>query len=215
MGGRGADTIGTVTEVDRVEVPLEDLFLRERLLEAERKSGFGELAFNAHLRRQDDVLDILLGDRRGARNDASRVQIVHDCPRECAEVDTGMRPEPFVFDPDDSIDQGGWKLVVGDESPVLLGVPLGEHTPVGGVHDRRETASAKPGVIDGLDRARRDSEGESDEEWQPASHEFGTRQRDEPLTTRVPTAPCNSGIWGWSTRLRTCSTDSFEGPSGS
>ena len=58
--------VDAVTEVDRVEVEVEDVLLGQVLLELPREDDLLDLALDGALGREHEVLDDLLRDRRGA-----------------------------------------------------------------------------------------------------------------------------------------------------
>ena len=60
------DAVSTVTEIDVVEVELEDLVLRKLLLDAPREKNFLHFALVRALVGEEDVLDDLLGDGAAA-----------------------------------------------------------------------------------------------------------------------------------------------------
>src|SRR4029078_7550163 len=62
----GLDTVRAVTEVGLIRVQLEDLVLGEALLDVDRKEHLGDLAPKTLLRREENLLRQLLGERRGA-----------------------------------------------------------------------------------------------------------------------------------------------------
>ncbi len=150
--GRGRpDPVRTVAEVDGVDVPSEDLLLGESLLEPHRQLGLLELPLERDLGGEDDVLDVLLGDRRPALGDALGLGIGDERSGDGPQVDAGVVPETLVLDRDDGIDEVAWQVVVLDHDPVLLGVPLGDDRPVGGEHDAGQAELAEPGIGQRID----------------------------------------------------------------
>ncbi len=165
-GGRGADPVGAVPEVDGVEIALQDLLLAEALLQPHRQGGLGELAVYRDLRSEQDVLEVLLGDGRSALHHVLGLQIGHQRPGQRAQVDPGMGPIALVLDGHHRIDQVTGKLVVGDEHTVLLGVPLGQHAPIARIDDGGQPEVAQAGILQRLDGAGRHDQHPS----RPASH---------------------------------------------
>ncbi len=105
--GRGLCTVGAFTEVDGVEVHLEDLRLVVPLLEFHREVRLADLARRGHLRalvEQDGVADVLLGDRRGTLA-VSRGGLDHRAD-ESDGVDAGVAVEALVLDGDDAVREG-------------------------------------------------------------------------------------------------------------
>ena len=78
---RGVDAIGAGAEIDAVEIDLEDLVLAEAVLEPQRQQGFLDLAGEAALGRQKQVLGELLGDRAAALDDMAGGEIGESGPR--------------------------------------------------------------------------------------------------------------------------------------
>ena len=64
--GSGRETIGPVAQVDLVHVDLEDLVLRQQMLELESQQDFVDLAGEGLFRRQIDIARHLHGDGGGA-----------------------------------------------------------------------------------------------------------------------------------------------------
>ena len=85
---RGGDAIGTLPEIDLVQVQLEDALLAQRLLDADRQDRFLHLARHRHLVVQQHVLGHLLGDGGGADRPAP---LVHMCDVEDRGADDGQR----------------------------------------------------------------------------------------------------------------------------
>src|SRR3546814_18241691 len=79
--------VGATTEVDGVQVALEDLVLLELALELHREDGLLHLAGDAPLGGQVRVLDVLLGDRRTALADAAAPAVVVERPLDAAGLD--------------------------------------------------------------------------------------------------------------------------------
>ena len=84
--GGSLDAIGSAAEVDRVEVPLEDLVLALLVLELDRQDRLLDLAPPGALLGEIQDLDVLLGDRRGALRRAA-AGVVQRRPDDALQVD--------------------------------------------------------------------------------------------------------------------------------
>ena len=87
------DRRGTaLSEIDLVQVGLEDLVLVVTSLDDERHRGFLELAPERALGRQEEVLDELLGDGAPALTHGAGAQVRDQRARDPAQVDAAVRP---------------------------------------------------------------------------------------------------------------------------
>ena len=151
VGGSGADAVGTVTQIDGVEVALEDLLLGETLLEPHRQGGLFELPIKGSGVGEQDVLQVLLGDGAAALHDFAGFSVGFGGSDDGAEIDAGVVPVAFVFDGYDGVDEMLGDVVVDDQGAVFPGVPMGEHRTVRRVHDGCQRAFADAGVFEGRD----------------------------------------------------------------
>ena len=75
--GRSLDPVGTTSEVDGVEVALQDLLLRHLAAHLDGEDQFPELAVRGAFGTQVEDLDVLLGDRRAALHLISLGDVPH------------------------------------------------------------------------------------------------------------------------------------------
>ncbi len=94
--------VGTLTEVHRVEVLLEDLALRVLVVQAVGEDELLRLALQVLLVAEDPVLDELLRDRRSALADPPLREVVDERARDAADVDARVLPERLVLGVDRS-----------------------------------------------------------------------------------------------------------------
>src|SRR5207244_9719340 len=92
-----------LTEVHRVQVPREDLKLREPVLELPCQERLVDLPAEALVVAGVQVLHQLLGDRRAALDDVSAPKIVDRGPQDRLGVDAMMGVEASVLDRDDGV----------------------------------------------------------------------------------------------------------------
>src|SRR5207244_8948370 len=74
---RGGNTVGAGTEIDFVEIKLDDAVLGQRRLDAGCEQHLLDLALDRNLVGQQHVLGDLLGDRRGAHRPAVGPEPAH------------------------------------------------------------------------------------------------------------------------------------------
>jgi hypothetical protein len=114
-----------VTHVDLVEVELEEPVLGVPLLQLERQQGLLDLAGEAPVRREEEHLGELLGDRAPALNDAAVAEVRVGSAEDASDVDPEVRVETRVLHRDDRVTQGRRDLLERHEDP-LLRLELGE-----------------------------------------------------------------------------------------
>ena len=163
---RGLDAVGTPSEVDRVEVALEDLLLRLLTLDLERQDRLLELAAPGALLREVEDLDVLLRDRRRALR-VTAARVVERGPQDAPRVDALVRVEAAVLRCDHGVLDVRGHVGEVDADPVLVG-ELAEHrVAVGVVDEARLGLEALVGVRDVRlrvgDRERHQAEGEDRE----------------------------------------------------
>src|SRR3954470_1289891 len=94
------DAVRALTEVDDVEIALQDLLLAEPFLELDRVAGFAQLASESVRRRlplavvEAGVIDVLLGQRAAALHRSAVADVGRRCTNRAAQVDTAMVEEP-------------------------------------------------------------------------------------------------------------------------
>ena len=117
--GRGLDPVGPLTEVHRVQVPREDLKLREPVLELPCQERLVDLPAEALVVAGVQVLHQLLGDRRSALDDVSAPKIVDRGPQDRFGVDAMVRVEASVLDRNDRVSDVLRHLRARECDPVL------------------------------------------------------------------------------------------------
>ena len=124
------------SEIDLVEIELENPVLGEGILDPHREDGFLDLAREGELAREQEVLRHLLGDRRRAHQPAVAAQIdqVRD-HRVChaQRIDPEMLVERLVLGGEKGLDHPARHGDERHEQTLLAGM-LGEQPPVAGVH---------------------------------------------------------------------------------
>src|SRR3954452_18052638 len=101
------DAVRALTEVDDVEVALQDLLLAEPFLQLDREAGLAQLARD-RVRGglpltvvEECVLHVLLSQRAAALNRSAVADVGRRCTKRAAQVDTAMVEEPRILDRDD------------------------------------------------------------------------------------------------------------------
>ena len=127
----GGDAVGAETEIDFVEIELENAVLRIGALDAHRQQGFLDLARERHFVGQKKVLRDLLGDRRGALRTpvgAEVLRIHHGRARHAGEVDAAMLVEVLVFGRQERVDDELWHRLDRQIEAALLGILAHQRT---------------------------------------------------------------------------------------
>ena len=106
-------------EVDLIEVRLEDLVLAVLPLDDEREEGLDRLPAQRPLLGEEQVLDELLGERRGAARRAHPHGALDERPGEPSEREPGVRVEVAVLDREDGVLDDPRHPLEPDERPVL------------------------------------------------------------------------------------------------
>ena len=137
--GRRLDAVGAVAEVHGVEVLEEDEVLAVLVLESQRVPELLELPGGRLFGVLDDrQLDVLLGDRRAALADATRLEVGAGRPDDGLQVDPVMVVEAFVLDGDDGVADELGDLVEATGACAILGSDKrGDEGAVPGDDDRR------------------------------------------------------------------------------
>ena len=133
----GGDTVGAETEIDFVQVELEDLVLVVGALDAHGEQRLLDLARVGGLGADEEVLRHLLRDGGGALRPALAVifEVGDGGAQDAGEIDAAVLVEILVLGRDESVlDELGHRLDRDVEAP-LLGV-LGDKGAVGSVHAR-------------------------------------------------------------------------------
>ena len=189
--GGGRDAIGAGTEIDPVDVDLEDLALGEPGFEPERDDRLLDLPPDRPLRREEQVLGELLGQRAAALADLPGADIGDRRAEDAPDVDPRMVEEAPVLDRADGLDEKARELVEPDRAAIELAVAR-EHRPVGGPEQHRRPAGRRlqPGQVGQVpgvpgDRAA-GGDADPDTEHQGPSGE----PRDPP----APRGPTSAGL---------------------
>ena len=85
-----------MAEIDLVEIGLEDRRLLVARLHEQGHRGFLELAFEAALGRQEEILDELLGECAASLTDLARDEVRLRRPEHAPEIYAGMRLEALA-----------------------------------------------------------------------------------------------------------------------
>jgi hypothetical protein len=135
--GRRFDPVGPFAEIDGVEIPLEDLGFGQLRLELAGQCCLVDLPLDRlggrFARRDDDVLDVLLGDRGPTLADLAAGRVRNDRPQHGANVHTVVLVEALVLDRDHGLLQVEWHLLEGDDGAVLFFVKRGDEPAIGRV----------------------------------------------------------------------------------
>ncbi|GBC87787.1 hypothetical protein HRbin12_01805 [bacterium HR12] len=143
--------VGAVAEVDRVQVPGEDLVLRELLLELDRQEHLAHLLPEGSGRHHVDlltglgiglvgpgvdVLHQLLGDGGAALHGLPHHQVRPGGPQDPDRVEPGVLVEVLVLGGDHGLAEAPGHLLQRDDRPVHGRVQRGQQVPVPVVHVR-------------------------------------------------------------------------------
>ena len=161
--GRGLDPVGPLTEVHRVQVPREDLKLREPVLELPCQERLVDLPAEALIVAGVQVLHQLLGDRRAALDDVSAPKIVDRGPQDRLGVDAMMGVEASVLDRDDGVSDVLRHLRARERDPVLGRMQRGDERSVRRVQERRLRERPDVVVLQSRQAARGHPAGEAGE----------------------------------------------------
>src|SRR5262249_13214009 len=94
---------GAGTEIDPVEIHLQDLCLGELALEPQRQQRFLKLAVDRALLRQKEILGELLGDSRAALRDGTMQDVGDEGAPNAVRVDAVVVVEATVLDGDECL----------------------------------------------------------------------------------------------------------------
>ena len=191
---RSLDAVRTVSEVDGVQIPTQDLVLGGRVLELDGEDRLPHLARHRSLRPRQHVLHVLLRDRRTtlAQRPAGEVP-----PRRAYQghlVDTVVPVEIRVLDRHHGLAQRLRHLRERDQDPVDARVQLRDLVAVAIEEDRRlrewRDLGERRRRVQGDERPRGGDQREEDREDRdpgdqaPSAHREGRRGRDPDVTTR-------------------------------
>ena len=126
--GSRFNAIGLVSEIDKVEVGLQNLLLAVLFMEAERPENLKDLAANRDLILPRDVFDHLLRDGGSAAGVIAHQGVVH-AARGAFPVHALMLIETFVLDGNQRFDHMIGNLLILHQRAVLIAVELGQLDP--------------------------------------------------------------------------------------
>ena len=115
--GRGFHAVGVLSQIDIVEVGLEDVVLADGVLQPVGQDGFLHLSGIAAFRTQQELLDDLLGDGAAALLAAAGglvAQVVDEGTHDGHGIDAMMLVEGIVFRSQEGHGQPGRHLLEGD-----------------------------------------------------------------------------------------------------
>ena len=119
MGGR-CETISALTQIDLVEVQLQNLIFAQRLLDFVGQQGFVELTGERTLAAQVEVFGNLLRNRTGTGLDAAGHDVADRGARHTPNVHAPVVVEAFVFGGNHGIFQNFGKVTdFGEFTPLL------------------------------------------------------------------------------------------------
>ena len=101
----GLDAIVAAAEIGAVEIELEDFLLAQPRLDPQGQEGLMHLAADGALRRQEEVLRHLLGNRRTALHHVIGPGILDDGAQRADDVDAEMLEEARIFGGERRLDQ--------------------------------------------------------------------------------------------------------------
>jgi hypothetical protein len=186
--GRLRHAISAAAEVDLVQIQLEDLVLVERPLDARRERRVLQLAKDAALRSQEQVLRELLRDRAAALHDSARAQVRERGARQRDRVHAQVVVEAVVFRGEKRVAHGLRDLAQRDELAALLD-ERADRLAVAIEHDARQRRPIAREISDvgqhepergergDHERTRAEREGvTTDESGEPCAHRGGARE---------------------------------------
>jgi hypothetical protein len=132
----GAEAVGALSEVDLVEIQLQDLVLGQAVLDLEREQRLVQLSRERLFRGEKEVARHLHGDRARALAAASRDDVRVRRAHHADVVDPGVLVEALVLDRDDGVLQVGGDLGYGHHRAPFL-AELADQHPVRRVDPQR------------------------------------------------------------------------------
>ena len=102
------DAVYVAAQINAIEVELEDLRLREALLDHQREHGLFALAHPVAARgREKERARQLLRQRAAAFFETAGAHVAHDGAADSDRIDAEMRMKSMIFDGDDRVAQVG------------------------------------------------------------------------------------------------------------
>ena len=184
-GGRRR-AVGARAEIDTVDVDLEDLAFREPGFQPERDDRLLDLAPDRPLRREEQVLGELLGQRAAALADFARADVGDRRAEDAPDIDPRMLEEAPVLDRADRRDEIARQLVEPDRAAIELAVAR-EHRPVGGPEQHRRAPGRRfqPRQVGQVPGVPRDRAGDRDAD-PDAEHQGPPGEPGDPAAPRAP-----------------------------
>ena len=130
---RGRHAVVAEPEIDLVEIELEDLLLGVGLLDPQRQQGFADLAAEAPLVGQEEVLGHLLGDGRGALGALAALDQHAHGAQDALGIHAVMRVEILVLRRDEGLLHQGRNGGRGQVEPSLAGI-FGQQAAIARLH---------------------------------------------------------------------------------
>ena len=133
---RSLNAVCPPAEVDRVQVTLEDLVLRQLALELHRDRSLSDLAPKRRFPPDVDVLDVLLGDRRATLAPTGVADVLEQGPGDPDRIDAAVFVETSILCGQHSIDDDFRYLREPDRLAVLAAVQRSQPLTVRRVDER-------------------------------------------------------------------------------
>ncbi len=175
---RRFDAVGAVPEVHLIRVELEDLVLREVLLDVDRQEHLVDLAAKALLGREEDLLGELLRQRRRPFDLLAGDEVLQAGAEDRFRIDAAVVVEVGILGGDDGVDQGGRHVALRYHDPLLNRV-LRERDPLPVVDPRDDGRLVVLEILHqrhahgvGEDESGGDAEDEDEEKEEPAAAGF-------------------------------------------
>ena len=102
-GSGGVDTVGTVSEVDLVQVQLENLVFAKKLFHAASEDGFSQLSTEGLFIGKETVAGQLHGNGAGTLTETHGTQISEERSQHSSSIDTVVLVESTILDGDDRL----------------------------------------------------------------------------------------------------------------
>ncbi|EPZ87359.1 hypothetical protein BURCENK562V_C1174 [Burkholderia cenocepacia K56-2Valvano] len=174
---RGRETVRSLAEIDLVHVQLEDLVLRQGLLDLVREQHFVDLARVGLLARQEEVARDLHRDRARALARAAVHQVGHARAQDADEIDAAVLVEAVVLDREHGLLHHVGNILEAHEAAALLAELADQHV-VGGEHAQRHLRLVVRQRVERRQLRRHHDQRVADD--QRADHRQGREQADEP-----------------------------------
>ncbi|NJN39928.1 MAG: hypothetical protein HC807_02345, partial [Gammaproteobacteria bacterium] len=180
---RRGETVRPLTEVDLVDIDLEDLVLGQARLDPEREEHLVGLPDQRLVGREEEVSGHLHGDRTGALPLAPREEVGVGCSYDADIIDALMAVEPFVFGGEDGLLHDLGNRVDLHDRPALL-AELADERAVGRVDPQRDLGLVGGEHLDGGEVRKGQEHHESGErrahDREPREEREGKYQPAEP-----------------------------------